>query len=318
MVKNTSNALKWIITILLFCVLLNANAQLTYDNLKVQYDSAWTFKNLQLIPIRFKQPGGVPVAGQASVNYIPLQDAMQSKKVKIKEILYQKGADINWLEVINNSKENVLVNSGSLLAGGKQDRIVAETKVLRPGKKDFVKVFCIEKGRWDRKAKSFAFSGDSDPVLKKVMDKTSRQQEVWKEIERQYVNETAKSETFPYLKLNRYYAKIDLDYIAFFTNKFKQSDSLFAGFLAVTGDRNINCELFASTDFTQSSFSTILRSWVSTAITSGAPPTLHQKDMEAFLDKFLINETIQKKYLATHGKIDKDEGKILHLIAYED
>ncbi|HEY1201445.1 MAG TPA: hypothetical protein VGE79_10710, partial [Niastella sp.] len=35
-----------------------AGAQLTYNNLYVDYDSAWTYKNLKIIPIRPKGYGG--------------------------------------------------------------------------------------------------------------------------------------------------------------------------------------------------------------------------------------------------------------------
>ena len=194
----------------------------------------------------------------------------------------------------------------------------AETKILKPGKKDYLKVFCIEKGRWDKKPRSFKFSGSSDPVLKKVMDKTGRQHEVWKEIERQYATEKTNSETYPYLKINRTYSKIDLDYITYFTNKFKQSDSAYSGFLAITGNRIINCELFSSAELLGSSFNIILRSLVSTAIIEGSTPKMPQDGMKVFMDKLLSNTESQKAFIAGRGKLDLHDGKVIHLIAYGD
>lgn len=305
-------------TLLVFCCTAALHAQLTYNELIVQYDSAWTFKNLQLIPVKFKAPGtGLP-PGEGRNELVTLQQAMLQNKAKIKEIIYQKGADVNWVEVTNTSKQTVVINSGALLAGGKQDRVIAETKILRPGKKDYLKVFCIEKGRWDKKPKSFAYSGNSDPSLKRIMDKTGRQQEVWKEIERQYDAEKLTSGTYPYLKINRTATKLDLDYIVYFTNKYKQSDSLFAGFLSITANKIINCELFASTDMTHLAFDDMLRNLVAVAVAKGAPPTLSKDDMEQFMDKLLMNNEAQKTFLTTHGKMDVQDGKVIHLVAYGD
>ena len=44
--------------------MVSASAQLTYETLYVNYDSAWQFKNLKIIPIRRKAAGGIPPGGQ--------------------------------------------------------------------------------------------------------------------------------------------------------------------------------------------------------------------------------------------------------------
>lgn len=292
--------------------------QLTYASLKVEYDSAWTFKNLQLIPIRFRdQPTTNVTEGQPFKHSLSLAEALAKGKAKIKEVIYENGADLNWLEILNTSKQPLIINSGDLLEGGKQDRMIGETKIIPPGKSDYLKVYCIEKGRWDDKVKSFHHSGSANTEMKKTMDLTGRQAEVWKEIERQFASEKKTSDTWPYLKLHNAAGTTDSSYIKYFTDKFSRSDSAYAGFLAITKDRIINCELFASTDLTNIAFRSILSSLVQSVLTS-EPPSVNHKTMKAFLDNLLESEASQKSFIASHGQVHKYEGRVIHLIAYGD
>jgi hypothetical protein len=164
-------------------------SQLTYQELKVEYDSAWTFKNLQLIPIKFKPKsesgiGGVTETPKGENRPISFSEAIAKKKVKVQEMQYEFGADVNWLQVTNNSRQPVLVQSGEMIGGGKQDRMIGETKMISPGTTDYINVYCIEKRRWDKKPKDFKHRGVATSELRKVMDKSSRQADVWKEIDR--------------------------------------------------------------------------------------------------------------------------------------
>ena len=57
--------------------------QLTYNELEVQYNDVWTYQNLQIIPVRFKDPNK---AARQSNTVISLAEAMARKKVKVREI----------------------------------------------------------------------------------------------------------------------------------------------------------------------------------------------------------------------------------------
>ncbi len=54
LISNKQPLLKYLLSSLLLFAVLSASAQLTYENLYVDYDSAWTFKNLRIIPVRRK------------------------------------------------------------------------------------------------------------------------------------------------------------------------------------------------------------------------------------------------------------------------
>src|SRR5678809_169769 len=86
---------------MLFLSLQQLKAQLTYNELSVQYDSAWIYKKLQLIPVRFKGSGtgashaGNKIFGDGKV--ISFSDALRSHKVVIKETSSGGGPDVTTL-----------------------------------------------------------------------------------------------------------------------------------------------------------------------------------------------------------------------------
>src|SRR4030095_5408965 len=92
-------------------------AQLTYKNLYVDYDSAWEYKNLKLIPIRWKGPGGFdyPLNG----NLISLGEAVRKGLVRITERGTASTDNVHWLIVENLSRKNVFISSGEIIAGGR-------------------------------------------------------------------------------------------------------------------------------------------------------------------------------------------------------
>jgi hypothetical protein len=312
-----SKVLQCLLALILAINTTNAIAQLTYKELQVEYDSTWTFKNLQLIPVKFKNKGDeFSNRSQPNRGIISLQEAMGKGKLKVKEIKFEQGADINWLEVTNDSKQTVIVNSGELIGGGKQDRMVGETKILQPGKTDYINVFCIEKGRWDDKPKPFTYAGLSGMDLRKVMDKTGRQHEVWKEIDRQFKKENKTDEAQPYLKLYGIEKITDSSYANYFAQKLVASDSSFAGFIAITGDEIINCELFSSADLTNSSYPFMIASLIETVGFNGSKPEVLREHVKYFMDQLLLNEFTQKVFVEKYGRIHLYQGKVIHLIAY--
>jgi hypothetical protein len=309
-----------LLIIIIFIVAIKpAKAQLTYETLEVQYDSAWTYKNLQIIPIKYKGLGsGLSLNNKKDQPALSLAHAVAIKKAKIKEINYNMGADVNVLQITNNSKQNIVVNSGELVAGGKQDRIVAGTKIIAPGSTDYLDVFCVEKKRWDGENTILKDKGTANIELRKVMDRKGQQQDVWKEIDRQYGLENKKSDTWSYLKLYPDGMRGDTNYIKFFTEKYARTDSNYAGFLFVTGDKILNCEVFASRELTNLAFGGMLSSVVQTAAITGSEPALPEKQKVEFMDKLLKDEASQKAFVNAHGKMHKLGDRVIHIIVYKD
>ncbi len=298
------------------------NAQLTYNELSVQYDSPWTFKKLQLIPVRFKGVG--KDSGNANItmfngNIISFSEAMNKHKIIVKENNAGGGADVSTLLIKNRSNSNIMLMSGEMVQGGKQDRAVGETVIIPKGKsKNYLPVFCVEKGRWDDKAKSFKHAGTADARVRKQIDVSKRQSKVWKQVDEELDETNKKNQTSAYLRAYNDSTYFDTSYLNFFINKMKSSDSAYAGFIAITGDRIIDADIFGGSDLCLTAYIQNINSYVhSLKPTDGIPSKTHN-EIKAFTDKFLTDKTTQKKYLATNGRMYYNNGKVIQLIAYDD
>jgi hypothetical protein len=288
-----------------------ALSQLTYETLYVAYDSAWTYKNLQLIPIYFKGPGG------AKAEILSTQQGLRQKILRIKEVDNKDGADKAVLKFTNKGKKKIMLNSGELLSGGKQDRVIAETKIIDPGSTEYVSVFCIEKGRWDDDNKAFTYRGMVDGKLKKVMDLANRQHDIWKEIDRRFSDANKFSPTWSYLELYKKPVKADSNYINYFLQKYNDSDSSFAGFIAVSGDQILQTEIFGTVSMTNIAFSGMLNSLVNKVSEDGGRPSLKQDYIRPVMDRLLQDEVIQKAYVGQHGKMHYYEERVIHIVVYD-
>jgi len=290
-------------------------AQLIYPAVYTDYDSAWTFNNLQLIPIRLSTDG-IPL------DYLPqdimeFSKALQTGKISIKEIHYMNGSDVNLLVVKNHSKKAILVNSGEIIAGGKQDRVIAETKLIPPGSEDtYLNVFCVEKGRWTKKEKGFKYAGNADMDLRKKIDVSARQAEVWKEVDRQFKERMIESESWSYNQLYPKPTTSDSAYLKFFIDKMKHSDSSFAGFIAVAGKRIIGCELFASTSYMLKYYTQILTSFIHSIKRRDGEPSVSTNEIKSFSNQLFTNEDTQVKFLKGRGVAHKYQEKTFHIVVY--
>jgi hypothetical protein len=228
------------------------------------------------------------------------------------------GADVSTLLVKNRSKDNVMLMSGEMVQGGKQDRAFGETTIIpKRRKKNYIPVFCVEKGRWDDKAKTFRHAGTADAKVRKQIDVTRRQSKIWKVIDTALLEKNKKNQTDAYLKAFETPDPEDSSYLRYFIEKMRSSDSAYAGFIAITGNRIINAEIFAGTDLCVTAYIENIKSYVrSLRPTDGIPSKTHD-EIKSFTDKFLRDKATQKKYLSANGRIYYYEGRVIHLVAYD-
>lgn len=294
---------------------IRLNAQLVFPQLKVLVDSGWSYKNLHLIPIRFTD--SLHFNTSIPRSFISLRVAMQQKKVKLSENKFDGRENVNVLNIKNYSNEFILVESGELLKGGKQDRMIAETKFIAPNTDvDYLSVYCIEKGRWDKKAKPFSYAGFADATLRKAADSNGVQQHVWKEIEKQFTTENKTSETFPYLEIQkRKQGKLN-DYTNFFIEKIKQTDSIYAGVIVVSDSAILACDVFANEYLFISSYEKLLSSYIGAIKNTEKTVGLNSVLIENFAQKLFTNEAAQKKFVEHHGKIFLYKNKPIHITTF--
>lgn len=296
---------------------LSGGAQLTYKELRVDYDSGWTFRSLKLIPIRFKAQETSEEPGvNRGKKTITLATAMEEHKVKVQEMQYEQGADVNWLQVTNHSRQDVFIQAGEIVAGGKQDRMIAETRFIAPGSTDYIHVFCVEKRRWSEKAKPFSYAGIANTKVRKAMDMKARQADVWKEIDNEFAAEKKKSETWSYLDLYKDASDADTAFLSYFLRKYAECERNLAGFVFVGPTGVASVEIFATPDLLDITFENMLRSYIATFAAINSPARGDQSAVKSFLDKILMNEEAQRSYVMAHGQIHTGNKKILHLVAY--
>jgi hypothetical protein len=101
-----------------------------------------------------------------------------------------RGDEVNTLVLVNHSKRPLMLLAGEIVAGGKQDRIVAKDRIV-PADADPIdlSVFCIEPGRWTGSSASFGAAGKStaksfmvQPDVRERAMVDQDQQKVWNSV----------------------------------------------------------------------------------------------------------------------------------------
>jgi hypothetical protein len=304
------------LTTCLLCFLLSATAQLTYPSLYVDYDSAWTFKNLKIIPVRRKggyggqRPGG---------NIIPLASALNKGLITVTERGTTALENVHYLRFNTHGNTPVYIAGGEIIAGGRQDRMIVRDTILQPMEKDqYVPVMCVEEGRWADKEKKFEYGNFANSALRKVLDSTHSQVQIWLEIQRQLDSGKFKNKTEAYLSRfqDRKYIQQSEEYFKFFMGHFAKTDSNVVGFVAITGDKIIGTDIFDGTDLFYPQLDPLLHGYIDEAMETGAPVTLKNPPVHRYMDELLKDEVSQEKFVKDKGTIFKQNGRVIHVNTY--
>jgi hypothetical protein len=137
-------------------------------------------KNLQVFLLNSEEE---PLAKE----YVVLSEAMDKGYVEIAET-----SDVQELIVENKSDKFVLINSGDIVKGGKQDRTVRYDVIIPPksGKMPLAS-FCVESGRWQQRGEEDAgkFKSNTKFVpsndLKLAVKYDKEQNKVWDNVSKQ-------------------------------------------------------------------------------------------------------------------------------------
>ena len=117
-------------------------------------------------------------------SFLTLQEALAQKKVVVYET-----KDVNELAIKNLSNQDVYVQSGDIVRGGDQDRMISTDFIVPPNSGRMpIAAFCVESGRWNRRGSeanaSFASSDNfaSTKDLKLAAKRANSQQQVWENV----------------------------------------------------------------------------------------------------------------------------------------
>ena len=117
-------------------------------------------------------------------SFLTLQEALAQKKVVVYET-----KEVNELAIENLSNEDIYVQSGDIVRGGDQDRMISTDFIVPPrsGKMP-IAAFCVESGRWSKRGNevnsSFGSSENSAATkeLKLAAKSSGSQQAVWENV----------------------------------------------------------------------------------------------------------------------------------------
>jgi uncharacterized protein YjeT (DUF2065 family) len=118
-------------------------------------------------------------------DFLTLKEALEQKKIRVDET-----GHVNELTVENLSeKDEIFVQAGEIVRGGKQDRVLGLDLIIGPRSgKIPIGAFCVEHGRWQRRGtESVAFFGRSDNLvssnkMKIAIVRDRSQGEVWSNV----------------------------------------------------------------------------------------------------------------------------------------
>jgi len=307
---------KYLLASVLLCVAAGASAQLTYETLFVDYDSAWTYKNLKIIPIRRKAGGGVP-GGMVAV---PLNQALQQGLVTVSERGSTAFENVHYLRFNTKSDKPIYIAGGEIIAGGRQDRMIVADTILKPSSKDqYVPVMCVEEGRWSDKEKKFGYGGFANSDLRKALDSTHNQVVLWREIDRQLQAGRFKNNSLAYLSRfqDKKYVAAGDDYFNFFRQRLAGTDSNVVGFVAISGGKIIGSDIFDGTDLFYGQAEPLLRGYIDEAMESGAPVTMKDDAIHRYMDRLLKDEPGQAAFVKDKGMIFRQGGRVMHVNTYK-
>lgn len=131
-------------------------------------------QNLTVFPVVWE---GEPDAAA----YSTLASSTKKKTIAISEL---ESAAVPELKLTNQNAEPLFLMTGEILAGAKQDRILAHDMIVTPDQKELaIPVYCVESGRWTEKSKHFEVANGMAPTkVRGVAQQKVNQGVVWSEV----------------------------------------------------------------------------------------------------------------------------------------
>ncbi len=245
----------------------------------------WTYENLALLPILAED--AFVRKNTAAGNWNALSQALQTRGFRITEVrsfgrLMDPNAGMQ-LTVQNKTPDTVLLLEGQVVRGGRQDRIIAETRFVPPRSITNINVFCVEQNRWsypetkealspEEKQQVYAFSRYyhfAANEVREVIQKAPDQEIVWQKVASITAAHNAETPTGTYAGLENSEAftrKRDA-YLAYFKERF-QGEHL-VGLVALSGKEIIGVDVFAHPSLFHQHKEGLLNGYITEALTEG-------------------------------------------------
>lgn len=311
------NRILLLLGFVLLAIPVAAQSEFTYPSLVVEYDSAMVFRNLKLIPIKRKETQPAADSSFVAAHLLSLKEGMKSGGVKLKERGNYMLDNINILIIENTTGKDLIIRSGEIAVGGRQDRVFAKDTILAGSiTTHTVPVYCIEENRWSKYEKKFTHGGNTNSGLQKLIDSSSNQTLVWDEIRRwlKASNQT-KSSSFAALLGNKKMSDTSNAYIRYFLQQLPLKDSNTVGILASTGNRVLGADVFLSPSLFYQTVTQVLEKYTAEALLQGSTPA-PQHERESRYANELFSTNTQQELIRKRGKNIFYKGVLIQITAH--
>ena len=230
--------------------------------------------------------------------YATMEDALKNGWITITEV---EGGRVPQVKISNPSKHLVFLMGGEILAGCRQDRILAGDILLAPGTKDLLApVYCVEQGRWTHISQNF-FSKQylGTPALRaRAQEKSpAAQSEIWGHIakENRAMGVTSATGAFR----DAYEKEENRIHILMVEEKMKDLPRLHADTVGVViglGREVVSADIFANPDLFLKQWPKILKSSALSSLGGAKGGSLDRDEAAEFLRSFM-----DRKYRSQSG-----------------
>ncbi len=231
---------------------------------------------------------------------------------------------VNTLYIQNTSNDSVFIMAGEVVKGGKQDRVIAMDMVIPPHSDAIdLSVFCVEHGRWTygdgETSAADGFTSQAavaNTSVRRAAIVEKDQSMVWSKVEEVTSANDAASETgtLNALEQSTDYQKELEAYLTKFADLPRSSASVI-GVVAVTGNRVIGCDMFATPDLLRNAFPDLLKSYASEAITSGAKVSIGKSVVDKYIAN-ILEESKQAERVQEKGQMYKRGARTMHISTF--
>ena len=261
-----------------------------------------TYKNLTIFPLTRKFT--------PATDYLSLDQAMKNDVLTIREV---GSGEVNYVELRNSGNKPVLIMTGEMISGAKQDRMLKDD-ILIPPKSEWLRVpvYCVEHGRWASVSPAFKSSGLVVPnALRQRARITEKQSAVWDEIAESQDRLGIVSSTGT--AIANYEDEDTKKMIAEYTERFHDMPKLVkntVGICVATGARIICVDIFASNSLLMKYWDKLLKSYVMDAMNEQRS-TIETNEVQSMLDALAHahHVSIGTPGLGSLFKIETDFGK---------